>query len=205
MIAGKSSNVIISQMKRAIHSAKNYFHKWKIKINDTKTDAVIFPYNKSPKRNPTSTLSIGNDTLPIKRVIKYLGVILDSKLLYKDHIHMVCDKALRCGRALFPLLNRKSKLNYKNKLLLYKSCILPILTYGCQIYGKCAKTHLKRLQVIQNKMLKIIYNLDMRYSTEGLHAQHNHKKVHEIITDLTRSFNERCARSDYAHIRQLAT
>ena len=73
---------------------------------------------------------------------------------------------------------------------MYKSCILPILAYGWQIYGKCSKTHLKRLQVIQNKMVKIIYNLDMRYSTEGLHAQYNHKKVHEIIKDLTCSYNE---------------
>ena len=58
-------------MNRAINSAKNYFHKWKIKINDTKTDAVILPYNKAPKRNPINTLSIGNDILSIQRVMKY--------------------------------------------------------------------------------------------------------------------------------------
>ena len=94
----------------------------------------------------------------------------------------------------FPLLNRKSILNYKNKMLLYKACIRPILTYDCQIFRKCAKSHLKRLQVIQNKMVKFIYYLNIRHSTERLHADHNQQTIMEIISDFTRSFNERCRR-----------
>ena len=200
IITAKSSNKIIKSMKKVIHSSKIYFHKWKIKINESKTDAIIFPFNKSPKRDPTLELSLGNTILPIKPVVKYLGIMLDSKLLFKQHIAMICDKAVKCGRALFPLLNRKSVLNYKNKMLLYKACIRSILTYGCSIFRKCAKSHLKRLQVIQNKMLKLIYNLNIRHSTERLQ-----KTIMEIRSDFTRSFNERCRRSDYAHVRQLIT
>ena len=78
-------------------------------------------------------------------------------------------------------------------MLLYKAYIRPILTYGCQIFRKCAKSHLKRLQVIQNKKLKFIYyNLNIRHSTERLHADYNQKTIKEIISDFTRSFNERC-------------
>ena len=112
--------------------------------------------------------------------------MLDSKLLFKHHIDMICDKAVKCGRALFHLLNRTSVLNYKNKMLLHKDCIRPILTYGCQIFGKCAKSHLKRLQVIQNKMLKLIKS-NIRDSTERLHADHNQKTIMEIISDSTLS------------------
>ena len=106
-----------------------YFHKWKIKINESKTDAIIFPFNKSPKRDPTIKFSLGNTILPIKPIVKYLGIMLDSKLLFKQYIAMICDKA-KYGRALFHLLNRKSVLNYKNKMLLYMACIRPIHTYG---------------------------------------------------------------------------
>ena len=52
-------------MKKVIHSSKIYFHKWKIKINESKMDASIFPFNKSPKRDPIIELSLGNTILPI--------------------------------------------------------------------------------------------------------------------------------------------
>ena len=49
----------------------------------------------------------------------------------------------------FNLLNWKPSLNVKNKILLYRMCIRPIMTYGCHIWvTKCAKTHLKKLQII---------------------------------------------------------
>ena len=60
IITTKSSNKIIKSMKKVIHSSRIFFHKWKIKINESKTDAIIFPFNKSPKRDPTLELSLGN-------------------------------------------------------------------------------------------------------------------------------------------------
>ena len=89
---------------------------------------------------------------------KYHGITVDEKLTYKQHLENVCLRAVRCGRTLYPLLNRKSKLSIKNKLLLYNLCIRPILTYGCVVWNDCAKTHMKRVQIIQNKNLKIIFN-----------------------------------------------
>ena len=79
-------------MKKVIHSSKIYFHKWKIKIIESKTDAIIYPFNKSPKRDPTIELSLDNTILPIKPVVKYMGIMLDSKLLFKQHMAMICDK-----------------------------------------------------------------------------------------------------------------
>ena len=99
--------------------------------------------------------------------------MLDKKLTLKQHIQRTYMKAIRCGRALFPLLNCKSSFNVKNKILLYRFCIRPIMMYGCQMWPtKCARTHLKKLQIIQNKNLKIIYNLHRRYPTIQLHREY---------------------------------
>ena len=46
--------------------------------------------------------------------VKYLGIILDKKLSFKQHLEYICERAVRCGRALYPLLNKRSKLNCKN-------------------------------------------------------------------------------------------
>lgn len=165
---------------------------------------MILVSNKSPKRKPSIPLHFRNTDIPFKSSIKYLGVILDKNLTYKDHILNTCEKATRCGRALFPLLNRKSKLNGKNKLLIYKSCIRPILTYGCQVWsGRCAKTNVRKLQIIQNKNLKIILNLNRRFSTILLHSRFKMDMLNTVICKLTQRFEDRNRSSNYVVLRNL--
>jgi hypothetical protein len=60
---------------------------------------------------------------------------------------------------MYSLLHRKSALSIKNKILLYKVGIRPILTYGCPVFSSAAKTHLKKIQTTQNKILKMILNV----------------------------------------------
>jgi hypothetical protein len=83
------------------------------------------------------------------------------------------EKAERAFRILYSFLNRKSKLCLYNKLLLFKSCIRPILCYGVETWYNCAATHKKKHQIIQNKCLKIIKNRHWRYSTFDLHQETN--------------------------------
>ena len=136
-----------------------------------------------------------NNEIVIKDKIKYLGITLDKYLTYKAHDDEATSKAIWCGRALYPLLNRKSRLSEKNKLLLYKVCMRPLLSYGCP--------YKKRLQIIQNKNLKIIHNLPFRYSTSDLHIQFKHKTIETVLDDFTFTFNEKCRRATYAHLRNL--
>lgn len=202
--SGKVSNAITKNLGKSLSFAKKYFDKWKIRINDTKTQAIIFPFNKSPKRIPSINLTIQGTIIPLQDSIKYLGVILDKKLTFKHHIQQTCIKAIRCGRALFPLLNRKSSLNVKNKILLYRMCIRPIMTYGCQIWAtKCAKTHLKKLQIIQNKNLKIIYNLHRRYPTIQLHRKYKEDMFLTVTSKITQRFEDRNRNSSFDIIRDL--
>lgn len=188
-------------MEKALCSASKYFSKWKIRINDEKSQAILFPFNKSPKRTPSRNFSAQGCIIPLSNTIKYLGVTIDKRLTFKPHLEDTTSKALRCGRALFPLLNRKSKLNVRNKLLLYNMCIRPILTYACQVWGSCAKTHKKKLQIIQNKNLKIIFNLPQRYPTSDLHRKSGQKMIEPFITDLTLTFENKCRSSNYPHLR----
>lgn len=202
--SGKLSNAIVKNMKNALIHAEKYFNKWKIKINQGKTQATIFPFNKSPKRNPQITLCMQGTEIPLLDAVKYLGVVLDKKLTFKQHVFQAGDKALKCGRALFPLLNRKSKLNRKNKILLYRMCIRPIMTYGCQVWStKCAKTYLKKLQIIQNKNLKIIFNLRRRFSTALLHTNYKQELLKHVFDKITTRFEDRNRSSRFDLIRNL--
>ena len=61
--------------------------------------------------------------------IDYLGLVLDSKLLFTRHMHAVANKATGVFCNIFPLLFRYSQLTQSNKLTLYKLLIRSIHTY----------------------------------------------------------------------------
>jgi hypothetical protein len=56
------------------------------------------------------------------------------------------------------LLGRKSKLSTTNKLLLYKTILKPIWTYGIQLWGTASTSNIEILEKFQSKVLRIIVN-----------------------------------------------
>jgi hypothetical protein len=54
------------------------------------------------------------------------------------------------------LLGRKSKLSTNNKLLLYKTVLKPIWTYGIQLWGTASISNKEILERFQSKALRMI-------------------------------------------------
>jgi len=166
--------------------------------------AIIFPFNKSPKRKPKTQLTFNGDEIKFTNTVNYLGIDLDSNLSNKSHIKKTAEKATKCMRSLHPLLSQKSKLSTKNKNIIYKSVIRPIMTYGCPIWYQSAATHIKQLQIIQNKNLKLINKLPWRFPTNQLHQLTRYPRLINFMEDMSTKFKNKCAISDYDLIGELA-
>lgn len=85
--------------------------------------------------------------------MKFLGIIVDEHLTWKDHIDYVTLKIIRiCGilRRIHFFLN-KSTLK-----LLYYSLIYPCLHYGNIVWANNYPTQLEKLFKLQKKILRII-------------------------------------------------
>jgi hypothetical protein len=54
------------------------------------------------------------------------------------------------------LLGQKSQLSTTNKLLLYKTILKPIWTYGIQLWGTDSTSNIEILERFQSKVLRII-------------------------------------------------
>jgi hypothetical protein len=54
------------------------------------------------------------------------------------------------------LLGRKSQLSTTNKLLLYKTILKPIWTYGVQLWGTASTSNIEILERFQSKVLCMI-------------------------------------------------
>lgn len=53
---GKHTKTVVKRLQGGLKACNKYLKKWKIQLNVQKTQAIIFPYNNSPKRKPESNL-----------------------------------------------------------------------------------------------------------------------------------------------------
>ena len=63
---------------------------------------------------------------------------------------------------------------------IYYDFIYSRVQYGIEVYSSCSETHINRLQVIQNKLSKLIHNLDRLTATIILYKEINILKVTHI-------------------------
>ena len=106
--------------------------KWHPKLNPKKCEAV----NISNKRSPiTFAYSIGSHTISWSQKVKYLSVIINSKLKWNDHCQYVVSKATKClnriRRAMFGCTQAA-------KIGAYKALVRPLLEYACAVWSPYA-------------------------------------------------------------------
>lgn len=123
-----------------------YYEKWKLKINSEKTELIVFS-NAIKEENKKPYVVIDGVKVEIKRNVKYLGYFLDHKLSHNYHIKETKNKAYIIAMMLHHLIGRASTLSQKNKLILYKQIVRPILLYAVAIWSNTSETQYGRLQV----------------------------------------------------------
>ena len=62
------------------------------------------------------------------------------------------------------------------------------IKYGCIVTGQTTKLNLDKIQTLQNKLLKVLYMKNYRYSTNNLHRDLSILKFEDIIKQETLSF-----------------
>ncbi|GBN30121.1 putative RNA-directed DNA polymerase from transposon X-element [Araneus ventricosus] len=141
MSAGASNN-ITKALNSYLDLLGKWMISWKIKIKSDKCQAVYF----SRRRNTPEYPKLYRRAIPWSDSTKYLGVILDKRLTYKNHIENNRQKVNAIKAILYPLIGRKSNLSLSNKLLLYKSLVRPVMSYASPLWGAAAKSHIKKLE-----------------------------------------------------------
>lgn len=164
-----------------INELEYYYDKWKIKVNAEKTKLIHLSKKKDTPKNP---ITFYNNQIATDKTIKYLGVTLDQKLTFQQHITSATNKARATIKNLFPLLNNTSPINTKLKLTIYKLYTRPIMLYACPIFSSMPKSSLNKLQITQNKALRLILNKKQSTKISTLHYYSN------IATIKTQIFNQ---------------
>ena len=100
-------------------------------------------------------LSLINETeIESEPYVKALGVFIDHKLKFTEHISAICKKAARQLNA----LARISKyLDLKSRKIIYQSFVASNFNYCPLVWHFCGKVNNSKLEKIQERALKIIY------------------------------------------------
>ena len=157
----------VHSLQTVINQELTLVSKWlkvnKLSLNIKKTHFMIF----SNKSDVCGQIDIKIDGEPIQAVgkTKFLGVIIDKNLTWKDHILCVSGKI---ARGLGMIIKARKYLNKAALMSLYYSFIYPYLTYCNQIWGTAYPTHQTKLIVIQKKAVRIIAGAKYRAPTDAL-------------------------------------
>ena len=135
-------------------------------INHYKSQAIIIPPLLSQIVSPSNiNIKLNSSTIAISDNINYLGILIDSKLLFRDHIHKVQNKRSRAVGILCKLKNLFSSCILKK---LYLAFFHSHLLYCFIIWSAAYKTYLKPLRKLQNKAIQVISNMQWSSNSDPL-------------------------------------
>lgn len=156
--ASFKSKDLQKQMQQEIIKVDDWMRTNKLSLNYTKTQYVI-THNKNLKIAEFS-LHINNVELHRSNSVKYLGIVMDDKVNWSQHITAVSSKVSQSIGVLYKI---KRYINKNTLLLLYYAFIHSHLQYGIINWGRASQTHLQHLQTLQNRALRVITGIS-KYS-----------------------------------------
>lgn len=96
---------------------------------------------------------------------KYLGVVIDNKLKWDQHINFLCNKI---RRTIYTFLQLRDILKEPLLKSVYYSLVQSQLRYGIIAWGGSYQNHLNKLNILQKNILKIMYHKPKTYPTEEI-------------------------------------
>ncbi|KAI5720084.1 hypothetical protein M8J77_001627 [Diaphorina citri] len=166
-----------NKLNNTLSRFERWTSKWRIKLNETKSVHVDF----TNKNQPYVPIYLNNTIIPFSNQAKYLGMTLDAKLKWKEHVKKKRQQLQLKFQKLYWLLGRYSPLPIENKLLVYKQVLKPVWTYGIQLWGCTCETTIYIIQRFQNKVLRSIVDAPWYIRNDNLHRDLCVETVKEVI------------------------
>ena len=167
---GKTMNYIERRLQQNLDKIGEWAKQNGFKFSYEKTVCLHFwKYKKS--RKPELELN----KLPIKIVAKtkFLGLVWDRGLTFKDHVLYLRGKCLKALNMLRILSHTDWGADTYTLLKLYRSLIRSKMDYGCMVYSSATYTHLKKLYSVQNEALRVCSGAFRSSPVSSLHAECN--------------------------------
>ena len=164
-VSSSSSNSmeIKHSLEHDLNTILEWSETWKIKFNPSKTEFLFIGNN-----HDDLDIVFGDTRLNPTKSHKHLGITFSSNAKWTEHIDTICKTALKEINVLKKLKFTISR-NSLNKI--YNTFILPILEYGCEVWGGCSKSDEEKLEKVQLEAARLVTGLPIFSSRESLYLE----------------------------------
>lgn len=175
------------QLQLHLDEIQHWCNKWHIQINESKSVHVTYTL----RRGTCPPVTLNNKQIPQSDSAKYLGIHLDKKLTWKTHIWAKRKQLGLKLQKMYWLIGRKSQLTLESKILLYKTMIKPIWTYGIQLWGTASTSNIEIIRRFQSKTLRAITNAPWYVPNETITHDLAIPTINEEIQKFSARYSDR--------------
>jgi len=139
--------------------------KWKLKINESKSSHILFTL----RQGQCPLVQINHTNIPQTETVKYLGIHFDKHLTWKDHVLTKRKQLEHKTREIKWLIDRHFPLSLENKIIIYKTVLKPVWTYGIELWDCASNSNIEIIRY-QSKILRILTNAQWYVTNHTLHS-----------------------------------
>ena len=132
--------------------------KWRIKLNPEKTKVIIFSRSLLARKAELN-LTLYGEPLKIYPQVKFLGIIVDSKLTFQKHFEDVLERCNQRYHRLRLLANKKFGPSPATLIQIYKQCVRPIFEYGSLSTITASDNIISKIERLQNQFIRLALRL----------------------------------------------
>lgn len=148
-VTGETVEEVEMLSTEAIGIVEDWMNRVNLKIAHHKTDVVLISNCRAVQQ---MQLGVGEQVVTSQRALKYLGVMVNDRLNFNNHVDYVCEKASKAISALSSIMpNNFGPRSSKRRLLANVS--MSILRYGSPAWFTALQTKRNRGQLSKTQRL----------------------------------------------------
>ena len=178
--ASRRPKMCTRSLQKSLDNLSDWCDKWKIMLNPSKTVFMMISRQRL-KKEPT--ISLKNQRIKRSKQAEFLGLNISDDMRWKKHVDSLIPR-LEKRVGMLSYLKAKQVCSTTLKYL-YKSYIRPIFLYGIPAWANLSTKCIKRIQRVQNRAIRICYNLPIWTSTAELHKVSNLDTVDKCMAKLS--------------------
>lgn len=197
LAVGQTTQETATELNLTLSRFQRWTIQWRIRLNEAKSVHVDFT-NKNQPYIPTY---INHEVIPFSNQAKYLGMTLDTKLKWKEHVKKKREQLELKYKKMKWLMGRYSSLSIENKSLLYNQVLKPVWTYGIQLWGCTSASNRLQIERFQNKVLRDIANAPWYIRNDMLHRDLGVESIKDTMKRYASAHQERLQAHDNIEVQ----
>ena len=145
-------NILKINLEKSANLALKWFENNHMKANPSKFQAILF---KCRKNEEVFDLNIGDELIKPVSLVKLLGVLIDDKLSFNEHVSKLCIKAARQTNALRRIVKY---IPNECRLNIYQAFISSNFNYCDIVWHFCSNRSTYKIEKVHKNALRVTLN-----------------------------------------------